>query len=95
MFRLQAVDGYGNLQSIDRAPRRRDGPHRARDDLRVDAARRELRQNRVELAIPHERLAADDRHVEWTMSIDEREDALDERLTFEVRELTQRRFAAQ
>ena len=70
-------------------------PHRARHDLRVDALRRELRQEHVELAVAHERFAADDRQLHRAMTRDEIEHAVDERLALEVGQLPQHDAAAE
>ena len=40
-----------------------------------------------ELAVAHQRLAADDRHVERLVAIDQRHDAVDQLLTLEVAHL--------
>ena len=69
--------------------------HRARDELHVNVAGRQKRQNRIQLAIAHERLAADDRDVERPMTIDERHDAVDERLPFEIADFPEREIAAE
>ena len=60
----------------------------ARDQLRVNAARRQGRNDLFELAVPHQRLTADDRHVKRLVAIDQGLDAVDELLTLEVAHLT-------
>ena len=72
-----------------------DRPHRARDHLHVHAHGGELWQQRLELAEPHERLAADDRQMQRPMASDDVEDAVDQFLSLEVRELTQDDVAAE
>ena len=47
-------------------------------------ALREERQNRVQFLVAHQRFAADDRDVQRTMTVDEVDDAVDERLSLEV-----------
>jgi hypothetical protein len=47
-----------------------------------------LRQDFVQLAEAHQRLAADDRQVERLVVIDERHHAIDERLSLLVGQLT-------
>jgi hypothetical protein len=62
----------------NRRPLGRDRPDGAGDDLGVDAARGQLRQDVVQLAEPDERLAADDRDVNRLLLVDHGEDAIDE-----------------
>ena len=92
---LQAVDRHDNLQPPQAAPADRDLADGARHELRVDAARGQDRQQRVELAVADERFAADDRQVQRAMAIHEREHAVDERLALEVAQLAQPEVAAQ
>ncbi len=58
-------------------------------------ASREPRQDLVELAITHERFAADDRDVKRSMRVDEREEPIDKFLALEVADLPQRDVAAE
>ena len=57
-----------------RRPLRRDRPHRAGDQLRVDAPLGQPRQNLIQLAEADERLAADDRDVQRLVLVDELEE---------------------
>ena len=50
---------------------------------------------RRQLAIAHQRLAADDRDVQRPMFVDERHHAVDQLLAFEVADLAQREVAAE
>ena len=95
VLRLQTVDRHDDRESGQPAPLPRDLAHRTRDELHVDAPPGQNRKKDVQLAIPHERLAADDREVERPMAIDQREDDVDKRLTLEVTYLTQRDLAAE
>mgnify|MGYP003694771159 CR=1 FL=1 len=92
---LQAVDRHDNLQPPQAAPADRNLAHGARHELRVDAAGGQDRQQRVELAIPDQRFAADDRQVQRAMAIHEPEHAVDEGLALEVAQLAQAEVAAQ
>ena len=49
----------------------------------------------VQLAVAHERFAADDRDVQRAVAIDERDDAVDQFLSFEIADLAQREIAAE
>src|SRR6266851_3851754 len=69
-------------------------PNRAGDELAVNAALGKFRQNHPELPIAYERLAADDRHVERTMAIDDVHEFVDQLLALEVADLPQRHPAA-
>ena len=92
---LQAVDRHDEREARQAAPLERNLAHRARHELHVDAALGQQRQQRVQLAVAHQRFAADDRDVQRTMAIDEREDAVNQLLTLEVADLAQRDLAAE
>ena len=53
------------------------------------------RQNLLQLAEPDERLAADDRDVNRLLLVDDRENAIDEFLSFVVGDLSERDVAAE
>src|SRR5262249_54953940 len=95
VFGLQAVDRDADLQATDGRPGLRDRAHRAGHELRVDAALGELRQEHVELAEAHERLAADNREVNRILFVDDREHTIDQLLPLEVSDLTERDVAAE
>jgi hypothetical protein len=61
----------------------------------MDAAARQNRQQRVELFVADEGLTADDRQMQRTMLVDEREDTVDQLLPFEIADLPQRQLTAQ
>jgi hypothetical protein len=63
VFGLQAIDRHHDLQTPDLCELGRNRTHRAGHQLRVDAAVGEQRQDLLQFAIAHQRLAADDRHV--------------------------------
>src|SRR5260221_560545 len=67
VLRLQAVDRDDDRQTRDAAPLGGNLADRAGDELHVDAALREERQNRRQLTIPHERFSADDGDMEWAL----------------------------
>ena len=93
---LQAVNRDDDVTDADQlGPLLRDLPHGARDELHVDAALRQQRQQRVQLAVADERLAADDRHVKRPVPIDQVDHAVDQLLTLEVAHLAQREVAAE
>ena len=95
VLRLQAVDRYDDREARDAAPLGGNLANGTGDELHVDAALREQRQNRRQLAIPHERFAADDGDMEWAMRVDERHDAVDQFLTFEIADFAKREIAAE
>ena len=95
VFGLEAVDGDDDLQAWNVAPLERYLAHGARDDLHVNPAFRQQRQQRVQLAVADERLAADNRQMKRPVPIDEREDAVDELLALEVADLPQRQLPAE
>src|SRR5205809_1846754 len=63
-------------------------------ELRVDSPLGQQRQDRIQFTVPYERFAADDRNVKRPVAIDQRHDAVDELLPFEIPELAQREIAA-
>ena len=95
VFRLETVDRDHDLELGHVGPRRRDRPNGAGHDLRVHAHGRELRQQDVELPESHERLAADDREVDRPLFAHDAEHAVNQRLTFEVGEVTKHDSATQ
>ena len=95
MLRLQAVDRDDDLQPRNPGPLRGNRPDRARHELGVDAAFRQTRQDLLQLAIAHQRLAADDRHVQRLVLVDERQEPIDELLTLVVADLSERDVAAE
>src|SRR4029453_12435469 len=94
VLRLQAVDRDDDLEPPQPGPFNRDRPDRARHDLRMDSALRELRKNLSKVAIADEWFAPDNRHVNRAMPIDERHEPLDELVTLVVVEPAQRDVAA-
>jgi hypothetical protein len=61
VLRLQAVDRHDHVHARDRRPLSGNLADGARDQLDVDAALREQREQLVQLAVADERLAPDDR----------------------------------
>jgi hypothetical protein len=92
---LKAVDRHDDLQSAQARPLGGDRTHRARDELRVDPALGETGQNRIELAEPHQRFAADDREMKRLVLIDQLEELVDQLLALVVANLTERDAAAE
>ncbi len=70
-------------------------PHRARHQLRVDAALGEPGQDRVQLAIPDQWLAPDDRQVHRPMLVDEGHEPLHQLVALVVRQTAQRHAATE
>ena len=60
----------------------------------MDAALGQLREDHPELAVAHERLAADDRDVQGAVSIHDRHELVDQLLALEVAHFAQRHAAA-
>src|SRR2546425_241685 len=92
---LQSVDRDHDGEASNRAPRLWNLAHRARDELRVDAAGREPGKNHLELAIANERLAAHDRHVQRSIPVDQPDHAVDQLLALEVANLIERDLSAE
>ena len=72
VFGRQSVDRHHDLQPAHAGPFGWNRPNRAGHDLGMNPARGELRQDLPELAIAHQRLAADDRDVQRLVTIDHR-----------------------
>ena len=70
-------------------------PHRAGDDLAVDAPAGQDRKNLIELPKPDQWFAAHYRNVQGLVLVDQLHEAIDELLPFVVADLTQRDLAAQ
>jgi hypothetical protein len=86
---------HDDLEPPDVGPCPRDRPNGARDDLGVNSHRAQLRQHLVELPEPDQRFAADERELHGTMPPRECEEAVHQRLAFEVGELAQHLSTAQ
>ena len=95
VLRRKSVHRHDHLKPAQTAPLRRNRPHRARDELRVDVPCGELRQNRAQLAIAHERLAAHDGDVQRPPVVDQSHEPLHELFAAIVRQATERDAAPQ
>src|SRR5262245_10102697 len=95
VLRLQAVDRHDHLEPRETGPFLRNRADGARDDLRLNTALGEHRQDRTQLTIADERLAADDRYVQRLVTIDECNEARDELVTLVVGETAQRHRASE
>jgi hypothetical protein len=84
VFRLQAVDGDNDIEPREVGPVLRDDAEGAGDDLDVDAAPVQLGEKKFQLAIANERVSADERKVERTISVDDFEDALNQSVSLEI-----------
>src|SRR5262249_41900985 len=91
---LQTVDRHDDREPIDSAPLRGNLANRTCHELNVYSARRKEREERVQFAVPNKRFAADDRQVKRPVMIDERANALDQLLAFEIRDLAERNLSA-
>src|SRR5688572_7804374 len=89
VLRLQAVYRDVHLHARDRRPFDRNRPDRTGDDLRINAALGEPRQDVVELSKPDQRFAADDRDMDGPMRVDQLQEAIDELLALVVADLAQ------
>src|SRR4029079_10376853 len=90
----ESIDGDDNLQAPKACPLAGNRPHGAGDQLCVDIARGQCRENGVELAISDERLAANDGHVKRFLRVDEAYESLDELVAAVIREAAQCDIAA-
>src|SRR5262245_13523431 len=84
VFRLQSVDRNDDGGPRETAERPWNLTDRARDQLGMDAALRYQRDQRFELSITYQRFAADDRHVQRAILVDEAHHPVDELLSFEI-----------
>src|SRR5262249_12162613 len=67
----------------------------AGDQLHMNAALRQDRQQRVQFAVPHQRFAADDRQMERPLPVDDLQHAVDQLLSLQVLDFSQLDVAAQ
>ena len=88
VLRLQAVNRDGEIQVGQRRPLEGNRTNGARDNLCMDASRRQPWQDLGQLAVAHERFTTDDRHVKGTVLVDEREESPHELIPAVVAELT-------
>src|SRR5262249_26290205 len=84
---LKAVNRNDEGQTMEATPLLRDFTDGARDELGVNTALGELRQNHAELPIAHQRLPADDRDVQRPMLIDDGQELVDQLLAREIANL--------
>src|SRR6185503_17164171 len=91
----QAVDRHHDLQAAMLRPLGGNRPDGTGDELRMDVARRKLRQDAVEFPIANERLAADDRDVQRPAHVDEAHEPIYELVATIVREAAERDVAAE
>ena len=78
VLRLQAVDGDDDVEVLEGVPLRGNFAEGAGDHLGVDTAAVDLRQQRVELAVTDQRIAADEGNVHGLVLVDEGEHARDQ-----------------
>ncbi len=78
VFGLQAVDGDDDVEALECRPMSGNGAEGAGDDLDMNAAAVELGQDRFELAIADEGVAADEGDVERLVLVDYAEDVFDQ-----------------
>ncbi len=89
VFGLEAIYGDDDIEALEVGPVSGNGTEGAGDDLDVNAAAVELRQDRFELSVADQRVAADEGDVERLMFVDYAEDVFDQRVFFIVRQLAQ------
>jgi len=77
VFGLQTIDRDADLQPGNLRPLDRNRTHGARHDLDEQSALGQLGQQHIQLAIAHQRLAADERDVQRLHPVDDFEDAFD------------------
>jgi hypothetical protein len=87
---LQAVNRDDQVQRIDLRPLRRDRTNGAGDELDFDAHLIQSRQQNVQFAEPHQRLAAHDREVERPAPSNQRQHAVNQLLAFVIGQRAQR-----
>src|SRR5262245_57133812 len=78
------------MQSPDLRPFGRDGPNGAGDELDLDAHLIQLRQQNVQFAEPHKRLAANYREVERAATANQCQQPVDQLLAFVIGQRAQR-----
>ena len=86
MFRLQAIDGYDDVQFLELHPGSGDFAKGAGDDLHVYAPAMDLRDQRVEFTITNEGIASDDGDMERLVFVDNGQYARDQFVAFEIGE---------
>jgi hypothetical protein len=88
MFGSQTVDRNRHGQAIHLRPRRGQRPERTRNELHVNTALDQLRNDALHLAIPHQRIAPDERQMQRLRAIDDLQNAVDQIVALEIAKLT-------
>src|SRR5260370_9397579 len=65
MFRLKTIHGNRDVQLLDFAPARGDFAESAGYHLRMDVTLRQFRQQLRKFTVSHQRIAADNREMDW------------------------------
>jgi len=86
---LKAIDGYDYVELSEALPLGGDDAEGTGDDLGVDAAGLDLRQEEFELSIADQGVAADERDVQGLFFVQESEHTLDELVSLEVGEFAE------
>jgi hypothetical protein len=87
VFGLQAVDGDDNVEALKCCPMSGDGAEGAGDNLGMNAATVKFGEDRFELAIADEGIAADEGYVERLVLVDYAEDVFDQGVLLVVGQL--------
>jgi hypothetical protein len=89
MLRLQAVNGNCNVQPWIVRPAQWNFTKCAGDKLRMDAANRELRKDRLQFAIPHQGITSHNGEMQGAKLIHQGQNPQNQVTTFVIRELSQ------
>ena len=95
VFGLEAIDRHDHGEARDGGPGGRNRTDGTRHDLDVQSPIRQARQDDIQFPEAHQRLAANERHVDGPMTVHERQNAVDEGLSLEVSDLPKRHAAPQ
>ncbi len=94
MLRLKSINGNRNIESRDGRPTQRNLAESAGHQLNVDAALGQLRQQNIQFAITNKRITANNREMQRTVFIHQRQHFDYEIITLVVRELPKRKSFA-
>ena len=95
VLRLQTVDRDDDRETAEAVPLLGNFADGARDQLHVNAAIRQDRQQRPELSVADQRLSTDDRQVQGPMLVDQTEHPVDQFLALEIAQLAEVDLAAE
>jgi len=89
VFRLQAINGYDYVQTLQTCPGRAHRSEGAGNNLHVDSASQEQGNQQFQLAIPNQRVASDNRKVQRLQPVNDFKNSVNQGLTSSIVQVAQ------